>query len=97
LHSAFYGSFVDAVIAFPLGALLIFVQIIAARNDLYSNVYVFALTSRPTKLTSRILSFEISIATIASFLAAALAATPYFCYTGMCGALEPEIVAQCTV
>ncbi|GHJ86303.1 hypothetical protein NliqN6_2705 [Naganishia liquefaciens] len=62
---AFYGSFVDALISFPLGALLIFVQIIAARNDLYSNV------------------FEISIATISSFLAAALAASPYFCYTAV--------------
>jgi glycerol uptake facilitator-like aquaporin len=45
--------------------LLVAIQIVAARNDLYSNV------------------FEIVIATIQSFLAAALASSNYFCYTAV--------------
>jgi uncharacterized membrane protein YjjP (DUF1212 family) len=49
----------------PLGWLLCVVQIVSARNDMFSNV------------------FEIAIATIISFLAAALASTRYFCYTAL--------------
>lgn len=45
--------------------LLVAIQILASRNDLYSNV------------------FEIVIATIQSFLAAALASSNYFCYTAV--------------
>jgi uncharacterized membrane protein YjjP (DUF1212 family) len=59
------SSFIDALIAIPLGMLLVAIQTIAARNDLYSNV------------------FEISVAIIISFLAAALASTKYFCYTAI--------------
>ncbi|PVG00328.1 DUF1212-domain-containing protein [Serendipita vermifera] len=36
---AFSGSFLDAVMAFPLGALLVFVQTLAAKNELYNNVF----------------------------------------------------------
>jgi hypothetical protein len=39
---AFSGSFLDAVMAFPLGALLVFVQTLAARNELYNNVFEYA-------------------------------------------------------
>ncbi|KAK4689555.1 hypothetical protein P7C73_g572, partial [Tremellales sp. Uapishka_1] len=82
---AFYGSFIDALMSMPLGALLVGVQMLAARNDMFGNV------------------FEIAIATLISFLAAALASTRYFCYTALvsggvvlilpgyivlCGALE---------
>jgi uncharacterized membrane protein YjjP (DUF1212 family) len=49
----------------PLGWLLCVVQIISARNDMFSNV------------------FEIAIATIISFIAAALASTQVFCYTAL--------------
>jgi uncharacterized membrane protein YjjP (DUF1212 family) len=49
----------------PLGWLLCIVQIVSARNDMFSNV------------------FEIAIATIISFLAAALASTQVFCYTAL--------------
>ncbi|WRT67746.1 uncharacterized protein IL334_004718 [Kwoniella shivajii] len=81
----FYGSFVDALMSMPLGALLVGVQMLAARNDMFSNV------------------FEIAIATVISFVAAALASTEIFCYTALvsggvvlilpgyivlCGALE---------
>ncbi|WVR06319.1 hypothetical protein IAU60_003349 [Kwoniella sp. DSM 27419] len=81
----FYGSFVDALMSMPLGALLVGVQMLAARNDMFSNV------------------FEIAIATVISFVSAALASTGVFCYTALvsggvvlilpgyivlCGALE---------
>lgn len=51
--------------AMPLGWLLCAVQIMSARNDMFSNV------------------FEIVIATIISFIAAALASTRVFCYTAL--------------
>ncbi|KAK8858543.1 hypothetical protein IAR55_002772 [Kwoniella newhampshirensis] len=81
----FYGSFIDAIMAMPLGATLVGVQMLAARNDMFSNV------------------FEIAIATLISFVSAALASTHVFCYTALvsggvvlilpgyivlCGALE---------
>ncbi|OCF33455.1 hypothetical protein I316_04875 [Kwoniella heveanensis BCC8398] len=81
----FYGSFLDALMSMPLGALLVGVQMLAARNDMFSNV------------------FEIAIATVISFVAAALGSTGVFCYTALvsggvvlilpgyivlCGALE---------
>ncbi|CAE6542804.1 unnamed protein product [Rhizoctonia solani] len=36
---SFKGSFVDALAAFPLGATLVWVQNLSARNELYSNVF----------------------------------------------------------
>ncbi|WVO12578.1 hypothetical protein L204_100182 [Cryptococcus depauperatus] len=83
--SGFHGSFVDAFMAMPLGLILVAVQMLAARNDMFSNV------------------FEITIATVISFVSAALASTRVFCYTALvsggvvlilpgyivlCGALE---------
>ncbi|WWD18433.1 hypothetical protein CI109_102885 [Kwoniella shandongensis] len=82
---SFYGSFIDALMAMPLGATLVGVQMLAARNDMFGNV------------------FEIAIATLISFVSAALASTKVFCYTALvsggvvlilpgyivlCGALE---------
>ncbi|GAA6040548.1 hypothetical protein JCM8097_005458 [Rhodosporidiobolus ruineniae] len=63
--SAFYGSFIDCLMAMPLGALLVLVQVLVSRNDLYSSL------------------FEIVIACIISFLAAALASTHYFCFAAV--------------
>ncbi|KAM0786574.1 hypothetical protein ACM66B_002030 [Microbotryomycetes sp. NB124-2] len=63
--SAFYGSFIDCLIAMPLGALLVFVQVMVSRNDLYSSL------------------FEIVIACINAFLAAALASTRRFCFAAV--------------
>lgn len=48
-----------------LGAILVGVQMLAARNDMFSNV------------------FEIAIATLISFVAAALGSTHVFCYTAL--------------
>ncbi|KAJ6632256.1 hypothetical protein B0H10DRAFT_9933 [Mycena sp. CBHHK59/15] len=62
---SFSGSFLDALIVFPLGALLVAIQLLSVRNELYANV------------------FEITIATLFSFLAAALASSRIFCYSAV--------------
>ncbi|KAI0064971.1 DUF1212-domain-containing protein [Artomyces pyxidatus] len=62
---SFKGSFIDSLISIPLGALLVAVQLLSVRNELYSNV------------------FEITIATLLSFLSAALAQTHHFCYSAV--------------
>lgn len=61
----FNGSFIDALASMPLGMLLVAIQMLSARNDMFSNV------------------FEIVIATLVSFIAAALASTGHFCYTAL--------------
>ncbi|RDX46358.1 DUF1212-domain-containing protein [Lentinus brumalis] len=65
---SFNGSFIDSLMSFPLGCLLILIQIFASRNELYSNV------------------FEITVATIFSFIAAALSSASYFCYSAIASA-----------
>ncbi|KAJ7058039.1 DUF1212-domain-containing protein [Mycena amicta] len=62
---SFNGSFIDSLISFPLGAVLVAIQLLSVRNELYSNV------------------FEITIATLFSFIAAALAQTGKFCYSAV--------------
>ncbi|KAJ7127890.1 hypothetical protein C8R44DRAFT_830322 [Mycena epipterygia] len=62
---SFNGSFIDALVVFPLGALLVAIQLLSVRNELYSNV------------------FEITIATLFSFISAALASTGVFCYSAV--------------
>ncbi|KAH9021301.1 hypothetical protein EDB85DRAFT_2189706 [Lactarius pseudohatsudake] len=62
---SFNGSLIDSLISFPLSALLVAVQILSVRNELYSNV------------------FEITIATLLSFLSGALAHTHKFCYSAV--------------
>lgn len=62
---SFSGSLIDSLISFPLGALLVAVQMLSVRNELYSNV------------------FEITIATLLSFLSGALAQTHKFCYSAV--------------
>ncbi|KAF7428931.1 hypothetical protein PC9H_008167 [Pleurotus ostreatus] len=64
----FNGSFIDALVVYPLGALLVAIQLLSVRNELYSNV------------------FEITIATLLSFLSAALAETHRFCYSAVASA-----------
>lgn len=36
---SFKGSFIDSLISFPLGGLLVGIQLLSARNELYSNVF----------------------------------------------------------
>ncbi|GJJ13472.1 hypothetical protein Clacol_007726 [Clathrus columnatus] len=62
---SFSGSFADALIAFPMGCLLVITQTLSSKNELYSNV------------------FEITIATVLSFLSAALASSGKFCYAAL--------------
>ncbi|KZP13584.1 hypothetical protein FIBSPDRAFT_869093 [Athelia psychrophila] len=62
---SFKGSFVDALISMPMGALLVAIQLLSVRNELYSNV------------------FEITVATLLSFLAAVFAGTRHFCYSAV--------------
>ncbi|PVG00329.1 DUF1212-domain-containing protein [Serendipita vermifera] len=42
---AFNGSFLDAIISFPLGALLVFIQNLSAKNELYSNVFEIVIAT----------------------------------------------------
>ncbi|KAM5545760.1 hypothetical protein V8D89_000798 [Ganoderma adspersum] len=78
---SFNGSFIDCLVSFPLGCLLILIQFFAARNELYSNV------------------FEITVATVFSFIAAALSAAPYFCYSAIASAsvvlILPGFIVLC--
>jgi len=62
---SFSGSFIDSLASAPLGALLVAVQLLCPRNELYGNV------------------FEITIATLMSFVSAALASTEQFCYSAV--------------
>ncbi|KAG2346252.1 DUF1212-domain-containing protein [Suillus weaverae] len=59
---SFNGSFIDCLVSFPLGALLVTIQLLSVRNELYGNV------------------FEITVATLLSFVSAALASTRRVCY-----------------
>ncbi|KAE9397500.1 DUF1212-domain-containing protein [Gymnopus androsaceus JB14] len=60
---SFAGSFIDSLAVFPLGAILVGVQQLSVRNELYSNV------------------FEITIATLFSFICGGLAASKHICYS----------------
>ncbi|KAJ3803378.1 DUF1212-domain-containing protein [Lentinula aff. detonsa] len=60
---SFAGSFIDSVAVFPLGAILVGIQQLSVRNELYSNV------------------FEITVATLFSFICGCLAATRKICYS----------------
>jgi uncharacterized membrane protein YjjP (DUF1212 family) len=62
---SFSGSFIDCLVSFPLGALLVAIQLLSVRNELYGNV------------------FEITVATLLSFLSAALASSRHFCYSAV--------------
>ncbi|KAF9473132.1 DUF1212-domain-containing protein [Pholiota conissans] len=59
---SFGGSFIDALVSFPLGGLLVAIQMLTTRNILFSYV------------------FEVTVTTIFSFIAAALATTHKLCY-----------------
>lgn len=76
---SFSGSFVDCLASAPLGALLVAVQLIGVRNELYANV------------------FEITIATLLSFLSAALASTKHFCYSAVASSSVVLILPVSTV
>ncbi|KIY49657.1 hypothetical protein FISHEDRAFT_40445 [Fistulina hepatica ATCC 64428] len=62
---SFYGSFIDAVTVYPLGCILVAIQLISVRHELYSNI------------------FEITVATLFSFISAALSATHVICFAAV--------------
>jgi hypothetical protein len=79
---SFNGSLIDSLISFPLGALLVSVQILSVRNELYSNVFEYVaifLLPIPWFVTRH----RITIATLLSFLSSALAQTHKFCYSAV--------------
>lgn len=43
---SFNGSVIDSLVSFPLGALLVAVQMLSVRNELYSNVFECVASSR---------------------------------------------------
>jgi uncharacterized membrane protein YjjP (DUF1212 family) len=43
--AAFYGSFIDCLVSIPLGMLLVLVQVVVSRNDLYSSLFECVSTS----------------------------------------------------
>ena len=49
---SFKGSFIDCLASFPLGALLVSIQLLSVRNELYSNVFecVPPLASGPMRV-----------------------------------------------
>lgn len=53
---AFRGSFVDALIAFPLGALLVYVQTLSAKNELYNNVFELVIATLMSFLSGALAS-----------------------------------------
>lgn len=36
---SFEGSFIDSLIAFPLGSLLVAIQLLSVKNELYANIF----------------------------------------------------------
>ncbi|KAK4705172.1 hypothetical protein P7C70_g1030, partial [Phenoliferia sp. Uapishka_3] len=43
--SAFYGSFIDMLMAIPLGAFLVLVQVVVSKNDLYSSLFEIVIAA----------------------------------------------------
>jgi uncharacterized membrane protein YjjP (DUF1212 family) len=54
--NAFSGSFLDAVISFPLGGLLVAVQMLSARNELFSAVFEIAIATLQSFLAGALAS-----------------------------------------
>lgn len=43
--TAFYGSAIDCLVAIPLGSLLVLVQVVVSKNDLYSSLFEIVIAS----------------------------------------------------
>jgi uncharacterized membrane protein YjjP (DUF1212 family) len=83
---SFGGSFLDALIVFPMGSLLIGIQLLSVRNELYSNVFECAHSIHALHPYIAIIDCffsRVTVTTLFSFLAAALASTEYFCYAAI--------------
>lgn len=82
---SFSGSFIDCLMSFPLGCILIVIQLFAAKHELYSNVFEYVASVLVILVTIFIFccDFRITVATLFSFIAAALSTTGYFCYSSI--------------
>ena len=78
---SFSGSFVDALVSFPLGAILVLIQIFSVRNVLFS--YVFECVALPCSGIPMIIANRVTMTTLFSFIAGALAATHKLCYSAI--------------
>ncbi|GAA5895679.1 uncharacterized protein JCM6883_001586 [Sporobolomyces salmoneus] len=56
--SAFYGSFIDCLMSMPLGALLVLVQVIVSRNDLYASLFEIVIACIISFLSAAIASSQ---------------------------------------
>ncbi|GAA5863573.1 hypothetical protein JCM3774_006531 [Rhodotorula dairenensis] len=85
MPSAFYGSFIDCLVAIPLGSLLVLVQYLLARNDLYSSLFeiviacINALVAGALSYTNQFCFYSVAAGSIVLIL-------PGFIF--LCGALE---------
>ena len=80
---SFNGSLIDSLISFPMGAMLVSVQILSVRNELYSNVFECVALLFVDSLAVDPTWNRITIATLLSFLSSALAQTHKFCYSAV--------------
>ncbi|KWU42917.1 DUF1212-domain-containing protein [Rhodotorula sp. JG-1b] len=85
MPSAFYGSFIDCLVAVPLGGLLVIVQYMLAKNDLYSSLFeiviacINALIAGALSYTNHFCFYSVAAGSIVLIL-------PGFIF--LCGALE---------
>ncbi len=80
---SFGGSFIDAVAVFPLGMLLVGIQLLSVRNELYSNVFESVL--QPLSPLSQTINDcdRITVSMLFSFIAAGMAASGKLCYSAI--------------
>lgn len=78
----FNGSLIDSLVSFPLGAFVVFIQLIAARNELYSNVfeYVCVIFHLRMHTDDDTIMARITMTTLMSFICGALSASRVFCF-----------------
>jgi hypothetical protein len=79
----FDGSFIDSVMCIPLGGMLVGIQLLSVRNELYSNIFECVSSFGWIGCLLLMHGDRITVATLLSFLAAALAATHRFCYSAV--------------
>jgi uncharacterized membrane protein YjjP (DUF1212 family) len=79
---SFGGSFVDSLIVLPMGCLLVFIQSMSVRNELYSNVFECVKHYAGLPYVTYFIH-RITIATLLSFLCAVFAGTHRLCYSAM--------------
>jgi uncharacterized membrane protein YjjP (DUF1212 family) len=79
---SFNGSLIDSLVSFPLGGLLVSVQMLSVRNELYSNVFEY-VAPFSSLLGLKAGLYRITIATLLSFLSGVLAQTHKFCYSAI--------------